>query len=105
MREEEGGLRATLQEVLALRARIAALGGDLPLALELVHQVGDPLPSDNPLLRSLVTFDLNAAKTPPGRTICATEEPHLCQSAEVGHPPGNECQGKIRRNSIFDLLG
>src|SRR6266487_6204551 len=48
VREEEGGFRGTLQEVLALRAGNAALAGDLPHALELVYQAGDHLPSDNP---------------------------------------------------------
>src|SRR5207248_2708297 len=34
---------------------------NLPRALDLVHQAGDRLPSDNPLLRSLVAFDLSGA--------------------------------------------
>ncbi len=71
VREEEGGFRGTLQEVLALRAGNAALAGDLPHALELVHQAGDHLPSDNPLMRSLIAFDRSGAYYWSGDMVAA----------------------------------
>jgi LuxR family maltose regulon positive regulatory protein len=68
---EEGGFQGTLQEVLALRAGNAVMAGDLPLALELVHKVEDHLPSDNPLLRSRVAFDLSGAYYWSGDMVAA----------------------------------
>lgn len=94
VREEEGGFRGTLQEVLALRAGNAALAGDLPHALELVHQAGDHLPSDNPLLRSLVAFDLSGAYYWSGDMVAAG--PAVREVSSAGAAAGS---------LYFELLG
>src|SRR6266496_3020702 len=97
LRGETATLRAwlqALQEVLALRAGNAALAGDLPLALELVHQVEDHLPSDNRLLRSLVAFDLSGAYYWSGDMVAAG--PAVREVSSAGAAAGS---------LYFELLG